>query len=173
MQLNLDLKNMDASDIAAAIGMLQSLLAAPPTSQLPLFPATVQPTVTNNGGSSEPVQQLHAGDPAVAATSEAVSAATEVAASVKKERKKVTKAVEPPPFDGVEDAQMAAAAVAEETLDLSLDSLRAALQNYSKTAGLPAAVELLRKYGAARVTELADKSDADKAAFVAECKGGA
>lgn len=51
--------------------------------------------------------------------------------------------------------------------DLTLDDVRAALQEFTGAKGVPAGIALLREFGAARVSEL----PADKyAAFVEQCK---
>ena len=49
---------------------------------------------------------------------------------------------------------------------LTLDEVRAALQLFTSTNGVPAGIELLKKYGAGRVSELAEENFA---AFVKEC----
>lgn len=48
----------------------------------------------------------------------------------------------------------------------TLDQVRAALQQFTAEKGVPAGVELLKKFSAGRISELAE---ADYAAFVAEC----
>lgn len=69
------------------------------------------------------------------------------------------------------------AAVVEETtatdtpeappeIRLSLDDVRACLQSFSRKNGVPASVELLKKYGASRISDLDVKH---YAAFRAEC----
>jgi hypothetical protein len=69
------------------------------------------------------------------------------------------------------------AAVAEETtatdtpvvppeIRLSLDDVRACLQSFSRKNGVPASVELLKKYGASRISDLDVKH---YEAFRAEC----
>lgn len=49
---------------------------------------------------------------------------------------------------------------------LSLDEVRAALQTFTASKGVPAGIELLKKYGAGRISEL---EEANYAAFAADC----
>src|SRR6185436_9546217 len=71
----------------------------------------VQPTVTQNGGSSEPAATPSAGDPAGAP--EAVAAEGSTSSAATGAVTEVGHAFALPPFDGVEEAQMAAAAEAK------------------------------------------------------------
>lgn len=59
-----------------------------------------------------------------------------------------------------------APAVAPAAPAPTLDQVRAALQQFTAEKGVPAGVELLKKFNAGRISELAE---ADYAAFVAEC----
>jgi len=156
----------------------------------------VKPTVTQNGGSSEPAATPSAGDPAGKQPAASGSSLSEAAGAVSE----IGPAFALPPFDGVEDAQMAAAAeakakrkprlkpkgdgitddtaaiqalidaqkVEEKKPDLSIDALRAALQAFTKENGLQAGGELLRSFGCDRLSELADKSDAVKIEYMAK-----
>ena len=79
--------------------------------------------------------------------------------------------------DTVEETFDEPAAVVEETtatdtpvvppeIRLSLDDVRACLQSFSRKNGVPASVELLKKYGASRISDLDPKHYQD---FRAEC----
>lgn len=79
--------------------------------------------------------------------------------------------------DTVEQTFDEPAAVVEETtatdtpvvppeIRLSLDDVRACLQSFSRANGVPASVELLKKYGASRISDLDQKH---YEAFRAEC----
>lgn len=48
----------------------------------------------------------------------------------------------------------------------TIDEVRAALQQFTASKGVPAGIELLKKFGAGRISELAE---GDYASFVAEC----
>lgn len=59
--------------------------------------------------------------------------------------------------------------VVQETADpatFTIDEVRAALQQFTAAKGVPAGIELLKKFGAGRISELAE---GDYASFVAEC----
>lgn len=71
-------------------------------------------------------------------------------------------AEEPAPLE----AAPAEAAAASPSKVYSLDEVRAALQQFTAAKGVPAGIELLKKFGAGRISELADT---DYASFVAEC----
>ena len=61
------------------------------------------------------------------------------------------------------------APVVQETADpatFTIDEVRAALQQFTAAKGVPAGIELLKKFGAGRISELAE---GDYASFVAEC----
>lgn len=62
-------------------------------------------------------------------------------------------------------AQPAEAATAQAKT-LTLDEVRAALQQFTASKGVPAGIELLKKYNAGRISELAEEHFA---AFAAEC----
>lgn len=50
--------------------------------------------------------------------------------------------------------------------ELTVDDVRGALQAFTTAKGVPAGIELLKKYGAGRISELKSK---DYAAFIGEC----
>lgn len=59
--------------------------------------------------------------------------------------------------------------VVQEAADpatFTIDEVRAALQQFTAAKGVPAGIELLKKFGAGRISELAE---GDYASFVAEC----
>lgn len=51
---------------------------------------------------------------------------------------------------------------------ISIDDLRTALQTFTSANGMPAGIELLKKFGCSRISELAAKDEATKKQFVAE-----
>lgn len=110
--------------------------------------------------------------------SEPVAEQPAQAAPEKKERKPRAKkgdAAEPveKPVDTLpaeepaqEEAAPAEAAAESPSEPLTIDSVRAALQQFTAAKGVPAGIELLKKFGAGRISEL---EEGDYAAFVAEC----
>lgn len=54
----------------------------------------------------------------------------------------------------------------DEAKPLTLDEVRAALQQFTASKGVPAGIELLKKFNAGRISEL---EEGDYASFVAEC----
>jgi hypothetical protein len=51
---------------------------------------------------------------------------------------------------------------------VSIDDLRSALQAYTSAKGMPAGIDLLKKFGCSRISELAAKDDGTKQNFMAE-----
>lgn len=193
MNLNIDFYTADelqlAADYLARVAALRARLEAQARLTMASFDEPivqdVKPTVTQNGGSSEPAATPSAGDPAGNQPAASEHARSEAAGAV----------TTLPPFDGVEEAQMAAAAEAAKlkkprksksetkpepvveapkaeakTLDLSVDALRAAIQAYTKENGLQAGGELLRAFNCARISELADQPDAVKIEFLTKAE---
>jgi cellulase/cellobiase CelA1 len=66
------------------------------------------------------------------------------------------------------ESSTAATADAKAT-PLTIDDLRAALQRFTAANGMPAGIELLKGFDCARISELAEKGDDVKAAFIAKC----
>jgi hypothetical protein len=56
---------------------------------------------------------------------------------------------------------------------VSIDDLRSALQAYTSAKGMPAGIDLLKKFGCSRISELAAKDDGTKQNFMAEAKAAA
>ena len=52
---------------------------------------------------------------------------------------------------------------------LTIDDLRAALQRFTAAEGMPAGIDLLKGFDCARISELAEKDELTKFAFVAKC----
>lgn len=59
-------------------------------------------------------------------------------------------------------------ATEQPAASISTDDLRSALQGFTSAKGMPAGIELLKKFGCSRISELAAKDDATKRQFVAE-----
>lgn len=59
-----------------------------------------------------------------------------------------------------------ASATAADPATFTLDEVRSALQQFTAAKGVPAGIELLKKFNAGRISELAE---GDYASFVAEC----
>lgn len=144
-------------------------------------PTATQPQVVENSGSDGQGLDLSPGDTAVVAASipgaepEPKEAATPVKDAVKRTRR--TKAemeadAAPAPAPEVAEApkpepvaapvETAPSASAEATLD----DVRAALQAFTAAKGVPAGIELLKEFGAARISELKAENFA---AFIGKC----
>lgn len=126
---------------------------------------SAQPEVATNTGTTGSGLPL---SPEASGVSEPV-ADPAPAAPVKKTRakKEAVEQVEKP-VDTESSANTAAteATAGTSAKPLTLDEVRAALQQYTASKGVPAGIELLKKFGAGRISEL----DADNyASFVAEC----
>jgi hypothetical protein len=77
-------------------------------------------------------------------------------------------APEPTPQAAPSAATTLPPATEQPTVSVSIDDLRAALQGYTSAKGMPAGIELLKKFGCSRVSELAAKDDAEKQGFIKE-----
>lgn len=129
-----------------------------------------QPQVATNSGTTGSGSSLS--DEASGVSESAAPAAAP--APVKEKKAKKSAVAEQPKSEpaSTEDAptQEAAPEVRsgqEWAKAATLDDVRAALQTFTAANGVPAGIELLKKYGAARVSELAE---ANYAAFLADCK---
>jgi hypothetical protein len=57
-------------------------------------------------------------------------------------------------------------ATEQPSAPVSIDDLRAALQGFTSAKGMPAGIELLKKFGCSRISELAAKDEATKQGFL-------
>jgi hypothetical protein len=122
----------------------------------------VQPTVTQNGGTTATGSTLSPeGSGVDESAAPAVAPVTEKKPRAKKPVATQEEAapVEPTP-------STSAPAQTADAKPLSLDEVRAALQQFTASKGVPAGIELLKKYNAGRISELAEENFA---AFAAEC----
>lgn len=90
-----------------------------------------------------------------------------VEAEVEKATRRKSKNAEAPASAPAAEAPKQAAPAA--SAPIGVDELRAALQRYTAEHGLPAGIPLLNEFGCARISELADKDEATKQAFLAKC----
>jgi hypothetical protein len=57
-------------------------------------------------------------------------------------------------------------ATEQSSAPISIDDLRAALQGFTSAQGMPAGIDLLKKFGCSRISELAAKDEATKQGFL-------
>ncbi|HEX3139921.1 MAG TPA: hypothetical protein VHQ87_07690, partial [Rhizobacter sp.] len=130
-----------------------------------------QPAVAENTGNQETVQS-HTG-PLVGSAPEVEALPASTSEAViddrKPKRKAKPKEDTPAATPGPEVASPAANTDPVQAQHLTIDDLRAALQRFTAAHGMPAGIELLKGFECARISELAEKGDDVKAAFVAKC----
>ena len=154
MQISFNFDTSIPSDVAALTSVLASLDRAM---------AQTAPTEVR----SEPMP------PAPAAPEPAAEAPAE---KPKRGRKPKAEPAEPAEPDEVRSGEEWVGAAQAETAEpaapaeppkaVSLDEVRAALQQFTAAKGVPAGIELLKKFNAGRISELAAEH---YTAFVAEC----
>lgn len=152
MQITFDTDNAKDRTLVAALLKLN------------LAPAgDAQPEVAQNTGSTATGSNpLPEGSGVTGEAASATAAASSAPVKEKKPKKTATENVskDEPKIDTSE------AAVETSDKPLTLDEVRAALQTFTASKGVPAGIELLKEFGAGRVSEL----DAGKYAnFVAKC----
>jgi hypothetical protein len=124
----------------------------------------VQPTVTHNGGTTATGLTL---SPEGSGVSGAVAEAAAPAPVKEKKAKKPVATAEEAPTSNTSVADTAASVASSTDKPLSLDEVRAALQQFTASNGVPAGIELLKKYNAARISELGEEH---YGAFIADCQ---
>lgn len=142
MQITFDTNN--ARDLAILEAFISTAMSA-------------KPTVADNGGTTATGSTLslegsgvdESAAPAVAPVTEKPKRVKKADVSKNEEKIDTT----PEPVDIIDKP-------------LSLDEVRAALQQFTASKGVPAGIELLKKYNAGRISELAEENFA---AFAAEC----
>lgn len=158
MKLDIDLSTMDLRTARVLMATLNAWFEA-------RFGHDAQPEVAQNAGSSELARTPQSSDPAgqkptVVEDVDSGKESSTTVETVKKPRK--AKKEEPPavtePVPAVHTA-----------LPVTIDALRAALQRLTATQGMPAGIELLKKFGCARISELAEKDEATKLSFLVDC----
>lgn len=124
--------------------------------------ADAQPAVVNTGSTES--AEYH---PQSTEVSAVVEAAEEAApAPVKKRGRTKPEIREEPVFEAApEPAPIAEPA--EVAIPLTIDDVRAALQSYTAKAGIDGGIQLLKNFGAQRISEL---KAGDYAAFVEACQ---
>lgn len=122
-----------------------------------------QPQVAQNSGTTATGSTLSPeGSGVSGAVAEAAAPAPE-----KKPRAKKSVAVAEPEATSETPAEPTPASDASSTdKPASLDEVRAALQAFTAKSGVPAGIELLKKYNAARISELEEQH---YGAFIADC----
>lgn len=175
LTLDIDLNTDSREQISMIANMLNQITNAArrPSSG-------TQPQVVQNSGSIgqgftlSPVDDAVVGVSIPAAEAEPKDTPTPVKDAVRRTR---VKKEEPAPVaeePKAEPVTEAAAASTSESADAAkvpaaastIDDVRAALQAYTAKHGVPAGIDLLKGFGAARISEL---KDADYAAFVEKC----
>jgi len=174
VQITFDTSN--PNDMAVLNRLFPALSASAPVA------TPAQPEVAQNAGSAasvHPVSSFAEGS----AVSEPGAEQSAPAPSVKRGRKPKAEAVaQPEPVAQPEAATEAAPEVAEEQQELpldeqpaepakalSVDEVRAALQQFTAAKGVPAGVALLKEFGAGRISEL---SFSQFPLFVERCAKG-
>lgn len=167
MQITITLnKDSELSDINAAINMLMAYSGQN-------LSESAQPAVASNTGN------IGLGSPlspeanvVVGASVTAAEAEPKDAPTVVKERKPRAKKEEPTPEPVTEEAAVSTSDSADAAkvpaASFTIDNVRAALQAFTSTKGVPEGVALLKEFGAARISEL--KAE-DYTAFVEKCGG--
>lgn len=186
LTIDIDLTTDSREQIAMVANLLNTVTNA---SRRPS--ASAQPEVASNTGSEGSGFSLSPSDPAV--TGEAIpaaEAAPEASPVVVKDAVKRTRRTKAemeadaakeaaPAVEKPADAPSGATAPAGETTttttdtkltEATLDDVRTALQAFTADKGVPAGIELLKEFGAARISEL--KSE-HYGAFIGKCGGAA
>ena len=126
----------------------------------PALAGEAQPQVAQNSGTVATGNDLSPeGNGVSGAVAEAAAPAPE-----KKPRKKKEEVAEPV-VDTTPVAEPETKSVSDKPA--SLDEVRAALQAFTAKSGVPAGIELLKKYNAARISELEEQH---YGAFIADCQ---
>lgn len=172
MKITIELELSNTAALAALLALAQSQNI--PTS---VQGAGAQPEVASNAGSSALVSSLTEG----AAVSEGAVVAGETpeaktapsAPEKKRGRPAKPKEEAAAPVEKPVDAETAPTVSAATTepapaKEATIDDVRAALQGFTAKNGVPAGIDLLKEFGAARISEL---KEADYAAFVEKCGG--
>lgn len=159
MKLKVDFAKLDVETADALTAALAAWRAARATST---SQSSAQLAVAHNTGSPETAQP-HAGDPA-GDKPEVEAAPASTSAAVTEEKPKRTRK---PKEEAAPGKPEQASPTGGEPI--TIDDLRAALQRLTARDGVPAGIEVLKGFGCSRVSELAEKSEEDKAAFVAKC----
>lgn len=192
MKLEIDLTYSTSTDLNLARDFIGSVLAQRSGSQIEFpaiaqgqvtqsfppqqvaSPAAAQPEVAQNTGSSQPLATPSLGEAAGqdAAGGSAESAAAPAAVDIPKlkraGRPKKEAAAQVDPTNASLSAASSSATSPADTVPvpITLDDLRAALQKIVGAKGMPAAIDLLKSFGAQRISELASEKQAD---FIAAC----
>lgn len=109
-----------------------------------------QPEVAQNTGST-------ATGPTLSPEGSGVSGAVAEAAAPAPVKEKKTKKSAPVAAEQDTSASEQPAAPATEQAKPTIDTVRAALQAFTASKGVPAGIELLQKFGAGRISELAEE----------------
>ena len=156
MQITITFDPQDNDQIGKAIDMLNGVLPKP------------QPQVGENSGSTGTGLILSPGAGAGdAAGAEAVAAAVDVPAATRRGRKPKEAVVPEGEPETAPAAEPPALTPASTGAVLSLDDVRAKLQAYTVAKGVPEGIALLKKFEAARISELPAEKYAD---FVKACE---
>jgi len=134
---------------------------------LPATSADAQPEVASNTGSTATGLTLSPeGSGVDESAAPAVAPVTEKPKRTRK-AKEETAPVEENVSKETEKVDTSAEPVAASDKPLTLDEVRAALQSFTATKGVPAGIELLKDFGATRISELAAEKYND---FVVKCE---
>jgi hypothetical protein len=111
---------------------------------------------------------------------QAAEIAAKCGANVEQPAKRTRKKIEPKPAEPeakIEESATPPAntpatqplpAAEQPAAPVSIDDLRSALQTFTSAKGMPAGIDLLKKHGCSRISELAAKDNTVKQAFLAE-----
>jgi hypothetical protein len=146
MQITFDTNN--ARDLAILEAFISTAMSA-------------KPTVADNGGTTATGSTL---SPEGSGVSGAEAQAASSAPATEKKEPKAKKSA--PTKQAATEAAPSTSAASADAPALTLDEVRAALQQFTASKGVPAGIELLKKYNAGRISELAEENFA---AFAAEC----
>ncbi|CAB5144375.1 hypothetical protein UFOVP147_8 [uncultured Caudovirales phage] len=178
LTIDIDLNTDSREQIAMVANLLNTVTNASRR------PTSTQPQVVENSGSTGPVLDLSPGDSAVTGAAVPGAEPEPNAAPVVVKRTRRTKAeieadaakeaaapVEKSAEPATETASTEPVAQAGSTAPtVTLDDVRTALQAFTAAKGVPAGIELLKEFGAARISELKAEQFS---AFILKCGGAA
>lgn len=174
LTIDIDLNNDSREQISQVANLLNNITNAARR------PTSTQPEVVQNTGSTGPVPTLQPGDSAVTGADVAVEQTEDKSApvvvkrgpgrppKVKEEaaaqegKSPAVSAETQPPSGSPSEVPAGGASAAAPTLD----DVRAALQGFTGSKGVPAGIELLKEFAAARISELKAEQFA---AFIEKC----
>jgi hypothetical protein len=186
MQIQINLDNLQREEIMAikrmvdalvrevvSIEVIKSLDAADPVKPVCQTAKDVYAAMeqVQTGVDVSAEMQTHAEAKAAEATAPAESPAKRTRRT--KAEMEAAKAAESAQHPATSTAETLPPSAGQPNTPVSIDDLRSALQAYTSAKGMPAGIDLLKKFGCSRISELAAKDDGTKQNFMAEAKAAA